>query len=89
MILTLRRPDQFCSVDQGIYGHLTLRNLATLARERGDRQEESRLWQAILAECPGDAEAQKHIAALANAEAPVTGVEAVPPLPVVPETAGA
>ena len=22
-ILTLKRPDQFCSVDQGIYGHLT------------------------------------------------------------------
>src|SRR5271157_101275 len=30
-ILTLERPDQFCSVDQGIYGHLTLRNLAVLA----------------------------------------------------------
>ena len=27
-ILTLQRPDQFCSVDQGIYGHLTLRGLA-------------------------------------------------------------
>jgi hypothetical protein len=27
-ILRLKRPDQFCSVDQGIYGHLTLRNLA-------------------------------------------------------------
>ena len=24
-ILTLKRPEQFCSVDQGIYGHLTLR----------------------------------------------------------------
>ena len=31
LILTLKRPDQFCSVDQGIYGHLTLRNLAVLA----------------------------------------------------------
>ena len=30
-ILTLKRPEQFCSVDQGIYGHLTLRNLAALA----------------------------------------------------------
>ncbi|MGC8644396.1 MAG: glycosyltransferase, partial [Isosphaeraceae bacterium] len=29
-ILTLKRPEQFCSVDQGIYGHLTLRNLAAL-----------------------------------------------------------
>ena len=36
-ILTLRRPEQFCSVDQGIYGHLTRRNLAVLAEERGDR----------------------------------------------------
>ena len=35
-ILTLKRPEQFCSVDQGIYGHLTLRNLAVLAAERGD-----------------------------------------------------
>ena len=31
-ILTLQRPDQFCSVDQGIYGHLTLRNLAVLPK---------------------------------------------------------
>jgi tetratricopeptide (TPR) repeat protein len=30
-ILTLKRLDQFCSVDQGIYGHLTLRNLDVLA----------------------------------------------------------
>ena len=29
--LTLKRPDQFCSVDQGIYGRLTLRSLAVLA----------------------------------------------------------
>ena len=35
-ILTLRRPEQFASVDQGIYGHLTRRNLAALAAERGD-----------------------------------------------------
>src|SRR5438270_7314882 len=51
-ILTLRRPDQFCSVDQGIYGHLTLRNLAVLAEERGDRPVAERLWQTVLAECP-------------------------------------
>jgi tetratricopeptide (TPR) repeat protein len=30
-ILGLKRPDQFCSVDQGIYGHLPRRNLAALA----------------------------------------------------------
>jgi Flp pilus assembly protein TadD len=28
LILTLKRPDQFSSVDQGIYGHITRRNLA-------------------------------------------------------------
>ena len=38
-ILTLKRPEQFASVDQGIYGHLTRRNLAALAKERGDHDE--------------------------------------------------
>jgi hypothetical protein len=56
-ILTLKRPDQFCSVDQGIYGHLTLRNLAVLAEERGDRAKAQRLWRMVLAACPGDPEA--------------------------------
>jgi tetratricopeptide (TPR) repeat protein len=56
-ILTLKRPDQFCSVDQGTYGHLTLRNLAVLAEERGDRVESRRLWRMVLVACPGDAEA--------------------------------
>jgi tetratricopeptide (TPR) repeat protein len=56
-ILTLRRPEQFCSVDQGIYGHLTLRNLAVLAEQRGDGAEAASLWRTVLAECPGDAEA--------------------------------
>ena len=57
-ILTLKRPEQFSSVDQGIYGHLTLRNLAALAAERGRsvmRQRGS--GTEILTECPGDAEA--------------------------------
>ena len=58
-ILQLQRPDQFCSVDQGIYGHLTRRNLAVLAAERGDRGEVERLWLAVLAECPGDREARR------------------------------
>jgi glycosyltransferase involved in cell wall biosynthesis len=57
LILTLRRPDQFCSVDQGIFGHLTRRNLAVMAAERGDHAEVRRLWEAVLAECPGDREA--------------------------------
>jgi hypothetical protein len=56
-ILRLRRPEQFCSVDQGIYGHLTLRNLAMLAEDRGDPLEATKLWQAVLAECPGDRDA--------------------------------
>ncbi|MGA7501469.1 MAG: tetratricopeptide repeat protein [Isosphaeraceae bacterium] len=59
-ILALKRPDQFCSVDQGIYGHLTLRNLAALAEERGDRAEAQRLWKMVLDACPGDAEAMSH-----------------------------
>ena len=53
----LRRPEQFASVDQGIYGHLTRRNLAALAAERGDRAEADRLWAEVLADCPGDREA--------------------------------
>jgi tetratricopeptide (TPR) repeat protein len=56
-ILTLRRPERFASVDMGIYGHLTRRDLAALAAERGVAEEEGRLWQAVLAECPGDQEA--------------------------------
>ncbi len=55
--MTLKRPDRFCSLDQGIYGHLTLRNLAVLAEERGDRAEARLLWRSVLDACPGDAEA--------------------------------
>jgi tetratricopeptide (TPR) repeat protein len=56
-ILTLHRPDQFCSFDQGIYGHLTRRNLAAVAAERGDLAAVEQLWNDVLAECPGDPEA--------------------------------
>ena len=60
-ILTLRRPEQFASLDQGIYGHLTRRNLAALAAERGDRDEAARLWRAGARRMPrrprGDREA--------------------------------
>jgi tetratricopeptide (TPR) repeat protein len=55
-ILTLRRPERFASVDTGIYGYVTRRNLAKLAEEQGDRAEAVRQWSAILAELPGDAE---------------------------------
>ncbi len=63
-ILSLRRPNQFCSVDQGLYGHLTRRNLATLTAERGDFIETERLWNDVLAECPGDSEATAKLARL-------------------------
>jgi tetratricopeptide (TPR) repeat protein len=53
-ILGLQRPERFASVDMGIYGHLTRRNLAALAAERGDTEEEARLWSEVLAECPDD-----------------------------------
>ena len=56
-ILTLKRPDRFCSVDQGIYSHLTLRNRAVLAEERGDKAEAGRLRRMVLDACPGDPEA--------------------------------
>jgi tetratricopeptide (TPR) repeat protein len=65
-ILTLRRPEQFCSVDQGIFGHLTRRNLAILAGERKDHAEELRLWRAVVAECPRDHDAVWAIQRLAG-----------------------
>jgi glycosyltransferase involved in cell wall biosynthesis len=60
-ILTIKRPEQFCSVDQGIYGHLTMRNLAVLVEERREPDDAAVLWSAVLAECPGDAEAIAHL----------------------------
>jgi glycosyltransferase involved in cell wall biosynthesis/Flp pilus assembly protein TadD len=56
-ILDLKRPQQYCSFDDGLYGHITRRNLAVLAAERGDLAEARRLWEAVLAECPGDRQA--------------------------------
>ena len=60
-ILRCKWPDQFCSVDQGIYGHLTRCNMASLAAERGDHAETEKLWREVLAECPGDWEALDHL----------------------------
>ena len=68
-ILGLRRPEQFCSVDEGIYGHLTLRNLAMLAEDRGDRAEASRLWTAVLDKCPGDHDASMRLAQMRRSPA--------------------
>jgi glycosyltransferase involved in cell wall biosynthesis len=56
-LLDLKRPQQYCSFDDGIYGHITRRNLAALAAERGDHAEAGRLWEAVLADCPGDRQA--------------------------------
>jgi tetratricopeptide (TPR) repeat protein len=67
-ILTLRRPEKFASVDQGIYGHLTRRNLAALAADRGDPAEAARQWRAVLEECPCDPEAFAKLQPLAPAE---------------------
>lgn len=60
-ILRLQRPQKFCSIDQGIYGHLTRRNLAIIAAERGDLAEAKMHWHAVLAECPGDADAVRNL----------------------------
>ena len=40
-----------------LHWHLTRRNLAALAAERGDRTGAGRLWREVLAECPGDRDA--------------------------------
>jgi tetratricopeptide (TPR) repeat protein len=60
-ILNLRWPDQSCSVDQGIYGRLTLRNLTVLAEERGDVAKAAGLWLRVLEECPRDPEAMARL----------------------------
>ena len=64
-ILGLRRPEKFCSIDQGIYGHLTRRNLALIAIERGDHLEAQVQWQAVLEECPEDPDAMGQLRTLA------------------------
>ena len=69
-VLTLRRPERFSSVDQGIFGHLTRRNLGVLAAARGDVQESARQWRAVLAECPGDAEALARLRHLEREDRP-------------------
>jgi tetratricopeptide (TPR) repeat protein len=57
-ILGLKRPEQFCSENAGIYGHLSQCNLALLAEARGDRERAARLWRKVLVECPTDSQAK-------------------------------
>jgi glycosyltransferase involved in cell wall biosynthesis len=65
-ILTLPPPRKFYNVEPGIYGHLTRRNLATIAAERGDRVLATKHWKAILAECPNDPDATRNLDAAAQ-----------------------
>jgi hypothetical protein len=62
-ILTPKRPAQFCSVDQGIYGQFTLRNLGVLAEKRGNHTESRRLWRMVNGAFPGDPDAMSRVEA--------------------------
>jgi hypothetical protein len=57
LTMIVKNEQKICSVDQGIYGHLTLRNLAVLTGERGDLAGAVEYWRRVLAECRGDPEA--------------------------------
>ncbi len=60
MLLIRGRPvrqGRGAGVDQGIYGHLTLRNLAVLAEEGGEHTEARRLWRMVLDAFPSGPEA--------------------------------
>jgi glycosyltransferase involved in cell wall biosynthesis len=63
-VLTLRRPERFASLDEGIYGHVTHRNLATLAEEHGDRAAAAGHWAAVLAARPDDPDAGRALGRL-------------------------
>ncbi len=58
-ILSLGPPQTFYSVDPGIFGHLTRRNLAIIAGERGDKAGAEAHWRTVLVECPGDPDASR------------------------------
>jgi tetratricopeptide (TPR) repeat protein len=68
-VLTLRRPERFASVDEGIYGHVTHRNLAALAEERGDWAGAAAHWSAVLAALPEDPAARGALTRLGQAPA--------------------
>jgi tetratricopeptide (TPR) repeat protein len=65
-ILEKDRPHNFSIVMPGVYGHLTRRRLAALTERRGDLSEALRLWDEVIAECPGDPEAARAQARLAR-----------------------
>jgi hypothetical protein len=53
-MLALHRPQQFVSMDVGIYSHLTCRNLTVLAEARGDLAGAAEFWRGVLVERPAD-----------------------------------
>ena len=53
-------------MDVGIYWHLTRRNLARIAEEKGDVRAARRLWGAVLEECPEDGEADEVLTAMSS-----------------------
>ena len=69
-------PDQFRSVDPGIYGHLTRRNLAALAAERGHYAGVRRLWEDGIRRVPGDREALAKLGRLAGIFTPIVNIVA-------------
>jgi glycosyltransferase involved in cell wall biosynthesis len=64
-ILELPRPTKLYNVEPGIYGHMTRANLAIIAEEFGDHVAAQAHWRAVLAECPGHAEALRRLGATA------------------------
>jgi hypothetical protein len=63
----IKRPEQYYKFDDGLYGHITWRNLAALAAERGDRMDARRSWEAVLVECPGDRKALERLGSIKSA----------------------
>ncbi len=51
-VLDLGRPNNYYNVDEGIYGHLTLHNLAIVAEELGDPKQAKIYWRRILEDQP-------------------------------------
>ena len=60
-------PRAVCQRRQGIYGHLTRRNLAALAAERGEHAEAARLWARCSPNAPATARRTAKLARLDSA----------------------